>query len=300
MSTPQPLLDVVVTTAADSGYFEMFKGMLSSLRSFDEGRNLDIRAFDLGLEPDQRQWLENAGVTFAKPQWHLGLRDGIMPYWHLAEIVRPFVRDYFPGYKHYMWLDPDLWIQDGSVIERLIEGSKRRGAAIAHEADRAYKFQPWHFGWCLKHRMLGLGPWHGSLLMIKPALNCGVYCIAADAPHWQAWATRLQRAVKRTNRVAPHSQFTFNQIVYGDKLPTEILDSSDNWICDRAPPVWNEDKQIYCKPYAPYKPISLLHLAGPAKTRSYTIKTLSGSELDDISLHYQEPLQPAVANANFS
>ena len=88
--------DVVITTAADSGYFEMFRGMLQSLRNFDTGRKLDVCAFDLGLEAEERAWLERAGVTFAQPEWHLGLRDGMMPHWHLAEIVRPFVRDYFP------------------------------------------------------------------------------------------------------------------------------------------------------------------------------------------------------------
>lgn len=286
---------VVVTTAADSGYFEMFQGMLHSLRSFDIGRTLDIRAFDLGLKPEERAWLEAEGVVFAKPKWHLGLRDGMMPYWHLAEIVRPFVRDYFPGYRHYMWLDPDLWLQDGSVIERLIAGSEDVGAAIAHEHDPAYRFQGWHFGWCLKHRILGLGLWHGSLLMIKQALNCGVYCINADAPHWEAWARRLSPAVHRTHRVAPHSQFTFNQIVHCDKLPTRILDSADNWICDRALPVWNDQRQVYCKPYAPYDPISLLHLAGPAKSKRYTIKALSGAERHNVSLRYPKPTELAAA-----
>lgn len=279
---------VVVTTAADSGYFEMFKGMIHSLRSFPSGVDLDIRAFDLGLKDNEREWLEDKGVVFAEPQWHMGLKDGMMPYWHLAEIVRPYVREYFPDYDHYMWLDPDLWLQDGDVIDRLITGSQEYGAAIAHEADKSYKLQAWHIGWNLKHKILGLGLKDGLTLMIKPQLNCGVYCVAADAPHWEAWATRLKSAVDATCRVAPHSQFTFNQIYYCDKLPMQILDSADNWICDRAPPVWDDEKHCYCKPYAPFKPLSLLHLAGPAKKRSYDIKTTSGGELPDVSLQYRQ------------
>lgn len=277
---------IVVTTTADSEYFNVFQGMLHSLRSFESGRNLDIRAFDLGLKPDERAWLECAGVVFAEPEWHFGLREGMMPHFHIAEVVRPFVRDYFPGYQHYMWLDPDLWLQDGAVLERLIEGSETLGAAIAHEADPVYKFQAWLFGWCLKHRVHGLGIKDGLHLMVKPALSCGVYCIAADAPHWQAWIDRLKPAIERTNRVAPHSQFTFNQMVHVDRLPTRILDSADNWICDRAPPVWDDARQVYCKPYAPYEPLSLLHLAGPAKTERYTIRTVSGGERCDVSLRY--------------
>lgn len=286
MSKPSNSKRVVVTTAADSGYFDMFQGMIHSLRTFKSGMDLDIRAFDLGLKDHERSWLENEGVVFADPQWHMGLKDGMMPYWHLAEIVRPYVRDYFPGYQHYMWLDPDLWLQDGGVIDRLIAGSEDVGAAIAHEADKSYKLQAWHIGWNLKHKILGLGVKDGLTLMIKPQLNCGVYCVAADAPHWEAWAARLKSAVDATGRVAPHSQFTFNQIYYCDKLPMRILDSADNWICDRAPPVWDDEKMVYCKPYAPYQPLSLLHLAGPAKSRSYTIKTTSGTERQDVSLKY--------------
>jgi hypothetical protein len=135
----------------------------------------------------------------------------------------------------------------------------------------------------------------GLTLMIKPQLNCGVYCMAADAPHWEAWAGRLKRAVDATGRVAPHSQFTFNEIHYCDQLPMKILDSADNWICDRAPPVWDDERQLYCKPYAPYLPLSLLHLAGPAKSRRYTIKTTSGRERPEVSLRYPKVEDIAVA-----
>lgn len=286
---------VVVTTAADSGYYDMFQGMIHSLRSFDSGQDLDICCFDLGLKKDERAWLENEGVVFAQPKWHMGITDGMMPYWHMAEVVRPYVRDYFPGYDHYMWLDPDLWLQDGGVIDRLVAGSADVGAAIAHESDSAYVFQPWLVGWNLKHKILGLGIKDGLTLMVKQHLNCGVYCMAADAPHWDAWESLLQKAVSATSRVAPHSQFTFNQMYHCNKLPMRILDSADNWICDRAPPVWDDEKLLYCKPYAPFEPLSLLHLAGPAKRRCYTIKTTSGKERQDVSLKYTIPTDAAAA-----
>ncbi len=286
---------VVITTAADSGYFDMFQGMIHSIRSFDSGRDLDICCFNLGFKDEERAWLEKEGVILADPQWHMGLTDGVMPYWHLAEIVRPYVRDYFPGYDHYMWLDPDLWLQNGGVLDRLVDGSREVGCAIAHESDRAYKFQPWLFGWNLKHKILGLGVKDGLTLMVKQYLNCGVYCVAADAPHWDMWIALLKKAVDATNRVAPHSQFTFNQMYHCKKLPMRILDAGDNWICDRAPPVWDEETKLYCKPYAPFEPLALLHLAGPAKRRNYTIKTTTGQSREDVSLRYALPNNVAAA-----
>lgn len=293
MSTSSNRENAIVVTAADSGYFEMFQGMIHSLRRFESGRDLPIAVFDTGFEAEQRQWLEQAGVIIAQPKWYFGVVDGAAPHWHLAEVVRPYVRSYFPGYDHYMWLDPDLWLQDGAVIDRLIDGSKRDGAAIAHEADPAYKFQSWLVGWNLKHKILGLGLWHGLLLMIKPALNCGVYCFAADAPHWELWERRLQRAIDRRGEVAPYTQFTFNELVYVDRPPTTILDAADNWICDRAPPVWNDELQLYCKPYAPYQPVSILHLAGPAKRRCYDIQSISGDHRPAISLRYPHMAEAA-------
>ena len=266
----------VIVTAADSGYFDLLSGMIHSVRRFDDWRDVTIAVFDVGFSPEHRSALEQDGIRLIEPSWHFGLSDQTAKSYERAALVRFFIHDYLPGYDYSLWLDPDLWLQDSGVLERMLDGADKTGAAIAHESDRLYSFQGWLWAWNLKHKIVGSGLRNGLILMAKPSYNLGLYCLRANAPHWQPWRQRFETALKRTQRVTPYEQFAFNEVIHIDKIPTVQLASSDNWICDRRPPVWDTDTGLFCRPEAPYPPLSVLHLAGPAKNRDYEIEQKGG------------------------
>jgi hypothetical protein len=270
------LKKAVIVTAADGGYFDLLNGMIQSVRRFDDWRDVAIVVFDVGFSPEQREALEKDGVRLIEPKWHFGLSDDVAKSYERAALVRFFIHDYLPEFDYSLWLDPDLWLQDSGVLERMLDGADKTGAAIAHESDRLYHFQGWLWAWNLKHKIVGSGLKNGLILMAKPSYNLGLYCLKADAPHWQPWRQRFERALKRTQRVTPYEQFAFNEVIHVDKIPTVELASSDNWICDRCPPVWDDEAGLFCRPEAPYPPLSILHLAGPAKSRTYEIALKSG------------------------
>jgi hypothetical protein len=271
--------DVVIFAAADSGYTGLLTEMLASLRRFERWADTDVRVYDLGFDDADRSALAALGAQTVVPDWHFGLRDGQHPTYLKAMAARPFLRDYAPGYRRYIWLDADTWVQDPRALDHLVDGAQRSGFAIAHENDRGYRFQAWLFAWTAKHFLWGYGPLRGAWLISRPHLNNGVFCLAADAPHWDLWRGRYAAALARTGRVAPHDQFALNEIVYRDRPAVTILDSADNWICDRGPPLWDEQGRRFCKPYPPYEPLAILHLAGPAKRETYELRTLQGGSL---------------------
>ena len=160
----------------------------------------------------------------------------------------------------------------------LVDGARSEGMAIAHENERAYRFQRFLFLWTAKHFVLGYGPLRGLWLLTRPHLNAGMFAIRAGAPHWQAWARRYDAAIKRTGKITPHDQFALNQAIYQDRLPTRLLDAGANWICDRGVPMWNDEAGAFCRPYGPHRTISALHLAGPGKRTAYRIKRTGGGE----------------------
>lgn len=270
------LSKAVIVTAADSGYFDLLNGMIRSVRCFEDWRDVTIAVFDVGFSPEHRSALEQDGIRLIEPDWHFGLSDQTAKSYERAALVRFFIHDYLPGYDYSLWLDPDLWLQDSGVLERMLDGTDKTGAAIAHESDRLYRFQGWLWAWNLKHKIVGSGLRNGLTLMAQPSYNLGLYCLRADAPHWQPWRQRFETALKRTQRVTPYEQFAFNEVIHIDKIPTVQLASSDNWICDRRPPVWDADAGLFCRPEAPYAPLSVLHLAGPAKSRAYEIEQKGG------------------------
>lgn len=275
----------VIVTAADGGYFDLLNGMIQSVRRFDDWRDVAIVVFDVGFLPEQRTALEKDGIRLIEPKWHFGLSDDVAKSYERAALVRFFIHDYLPEYEYSLWLDPDLWLQDSDVLERMLDGADKTGAAIAHESDRLYRFQGWLWAWNLKHKIVGSGLKNGLILMAKPSYNLGLYCLKVDAPHWEPWRQRFERALGRTMRVTPYEQFAFNEVIHVDKIPTVELASSDNWICDRCPPVWDDQASRFCRPEAPYPPLSILHLAGPAKNRTYEI-ALKGGGVRTMSLRY--------------
>lgn len=278
--------NAVIVTAADSGYFDLLDGMIRSVRRFDDWRQVPIAVFDVGLSPEHRSLLERQGVDVVEPRWHFGLSEDSAKSYERAALVRFFIHDYLPGYDYSIWLDPDLWLQDSGVLERMLDGAQKTGAAIAHESDRLYAFQGWLWAWNLKHKLVGSGVRNGLVLMMRTSYNLGLYCLAADAPHWEPWRRRFETALKKTGRVTPYEQFAFNEIIHVDRIPTVELESRDNWICDRCPPVWNDQTGQFCRPEAPYSPLSVLHLAGPAKHRTYEIQQISGGRRT-MSLRYR-------------
>ncbi len=266
----------VIVTAADSGYFDLLIGMIKSVRQFEECRRIPIAVFDVGFEPEHRERLQQSNVAVIDPNWHFERSETTSKRYERAALVRFFINDYLPGYDYSLWLDPDLWLQDQAVIKRMIDGAHETGAAIAHESDELYRFQPWLWAWNLKHKIRGSGFWSGTVLMVRPSYNLGLYCLAAKAPHWERWRARFEAALQRTDRVTPYEQFSFNEVIHIDKVPTTRLESTDNWICDRCPPIWNEQTKLFCRPGEPHRPLSILHLAGPAKTRTYEIEQTAG------------------------
>jgi hypothetical protein len=57
-------------------------------------------------------------------------------------LARPFLREYFPEFEIYVWIDADAWLQDWYAVELFCEGAcRRRGMAIVPEIDRGSQRQ---------------------------------------------------------------------------------------------------------------------------------------------------------------
>jgi hypothetical protein len=198
----------------------------------------------------------------------------------MGYMARPFIRDVFPGYDIYVWLDADTWLQDRIAFNHLVDQASARQAAVVRQNERAYRFWLWQMAWINKHYIKGYNLWPGLYLAMRPMINNGVFAIHADAPHWERWRHYYQYALDRTKTPAPHDQFSLNAAVYLDHLSTSFLPATANWICDLATPMWNDEHRKLCVPYPPYEPISIVHLAGPAKTRLFQIKRVNGGTIE--------------------
>jgi hypothetical protein len=290
---------VMVVTASDSKFLPFLEGMLRSLDGVLKRPTVRLACFDIGLDAADRASLEARNVVIAKPRAHLGADAAKADPSLLSFLARPFLPEYFPGFDVYVWIDSDVWLQDETVFDTYVQGAMQCGMAITHERTNAYRFQPRLLGWTTKHFLLGYGAASAAFLLMKAHVNAGFFAIAAQAPHWAAWAACYAAAIRRTGALVPHDQFALNQALYGaaarQSLPARVLPPRFNWICDRGIPMWNDDAGAFCEPRAPYAAIGALHLAGPAKRSIYTIRRTGGGSFSTCIVQGASPDRTAAS-----
>src|SRR5205823_12629455 len=129
---------LLIASGADREYFPLLRDTVMSIRA--QRRDVALGILDLGLDQEQSEWLSRRVEHVVQPAWDLDFPGRA----HTADtfkaqVARPFLRRYFPGYEVYLWIDADAWLQDGRVIDLYVSAAGRDRLAITPEIDRAYK-----------------------------------------------------------------------------------------------------------------------------------------------------------------
>ncbi|HYM71711.1 MAG TPA: hypothetical protein VET89_01930 [Stellaceae bacterium] len=286
-----PLTDLIIVSAADSGYFPLLHDAVSSVRALN--RDVPVGVLDLGLAPDQLAWLGNQAVQIVRPGWDVDFpgRER-MPETFKAQVARPFLPRHFPGYEMYFWLDADAWLQEWRAVELYCAAAGSGKLAIALELDRAYKrhykrpkLLGMNLAWKTYREAFG---WRvADRLGRNPTANCGVFALHRTAPHWAAWARVMTRVLHRT-RFFFVEQIALNYAIFGDGLPANFLPAYCNWAVGDALPAFDAARRLFVEPHAPHETIGVVHLAGPdQKTGVFRLDCLDGGTVET-SLRYGE------------
>jgi hypothetical protein len=295
---------LLIVSAADRAYFPLLADMVESVLA--HGRKAVLGILDVGLLPEQRAWLEARAAHIVRPGWDIDFpgRERT-PQARQAQFARPFLPRHFPGYETYLWVDADAWVQDWRAIELYVAAAGHDKLAITPEIDRAYKRhykRPKLFGRTLawKNYREAFGWRAADRLGRNPIVNCGVFALNRDAPHWAAWARVMTRVAQRT-RFFYIEQTALNYVIFAERLPVDFLPAYCNWMPGDAAPAFDAARGVFVEPYAPHEVIGIMHLAGPVqKTHVFRLNRLDGGAVET-SLRYGESRAlcgrvPAVQN----
>ena len=282
---------LVLVSGADRFYFPLLRDTVQSILAQRPAATIGI--LDFGLDADQREWLGARVRHLVRPGWDFAFpKQQRTPETLKAQLARPFLRRHFPGYETYLWIDADAWVQDWRAIELYVAAAGTDKLAITPEIDRAYKRhykRPKLFGWTLawKNYRTAFGWRVADRLGRNPMLNCGVFALHHEAPHWDAWIRVMTRIAQRT-RFFFIEQTALNYVIFAEDLPVNLLPAYCNWMPGDAAPAFDPVRGLFVEPYAPHEPIGVMHLAGAdQKTHIFRIHTLDGGTVET-SLRYSE------------
>ena len=265
--------DRAIVSLADSKYFELLNELIDSVLSFKESESVSICILDAGLEPDQIKILENKVYKIVKAKWDIEVPEYKIQgrEWLKSQVSRAFLPDYFPGFKKYLWIDADAWVNDWSAVELYFKGSNNQTLSISSSADRAYGRvlrADWIFSNIAfirsqnyKHaKSSGFSNQISRTVALMPHLNIGVFCLENNAPHWLVWQKNLRVALKK-GRIFGSEQVAMNISIYHENLKVEILPAYCNWYAlDKLK--YDQNNKTFVENYLPNHKIGIIHLAG--------------------------------------
>lgn len=129
----------VIVTASDEKYFPLLQDLVLSFNQNISNSDTDFCVLDLGLTPTQLEWLSGRIHKVRAADWDFDF-DFLesTPSRFKGFTVKSFLPRYFPGYRHYIWIDADAWIQSAEAIDLLIAGASTGAMAVVPELDRSY------------------------------------------------------------------------------------------------------------------------------------------------------------------
>lgn len=267
---------IAIVSGGDANYFDLLIEQAASIRSLDPKNNLDITYLDGGgFTEDHIKQLNKYGVKLLDPGWpneavkrKAGSKDFLK-----INLAKPCLNKYFPDHDIIIWIDGDAWLQTLEAIELATLVARKGKLAVVSQNTR-FREQRFHFrkklfGWvelrtifhknAKRARLESKHIWNLANMAV---LNAGFYALRQDAPHWDVWTKWRDKAIKH-GRSFTSDQLSLALTVYEDNLPFETLPEYCNYM---GP--WRMDEQKnYVEIHAPYRKVSVVHMAGLEEER---------------------------------
>ena len=262
-----------IVSLADSNYFDLLNELVDSILKFPEGKEVDICILDAGLLDEQKKALSNKVKEIKKAEWDIevpGYKVG-QKEWLKSQVSRAFLPKYFPGYKKYLWIDCDAWVQDWSSVELYFKACESGKLGITQTMGPGYRIMSkvkWLFGKVaviksqnFKHAISSkIGTENARKLAFAPHINIGVFSLEENSPCWKNWQKNLTKTLS-SGKIFGSEGLAINMSVYIDEIETEFLPLNCNWIASNLLPRYDEQKQYFVEPFLPNTKIGIMHLA---------------------------------------
>ena len=263
----------VIVSLADANYFPLLEELISSIKRFDESRNVAICILDAGLTQEQKEKLSSKVDEIKSAEWDIDVPEYKVKdkEWLKSQVSRAFLPKYFPKYEKYLWIDCDAWVNDWNCVELYFKACNDGKLGITQTIGPGYKITSkvnWLVGKIaiiksqnFKHAVKSkIGYDKARKLAFAPHINIGVFSLEKNSKGWSSWQNNLSKTLKAGN-IFGSEGLAINMSVYIDNLETEFLPLNCNWITSNLLPKFNQTTNTFVEPYLPNYKIGIMHLA---------------------------------------
>ena len=262
-----------IVTLADSNYFDLLLELISSIKRFEQSKNVSICVLDAGLKDDQIQNLNNKVEIIKKANWDIEVSKFkvLGKEWLKSQVSRAFLPDYFPDFEKYLWIDCDAWVNTWECVDLYFKACENGKIGITQTIGAGYKVLS-RVKWILgslaviksqnyKHaKKSGFSETIARKIAFAPHLNIGVFSLEKDSKCWKIWQGNLKKTLK-TGSIFGSEGLAMNISVYVDDIKAEFLPLSCNWIASNVLPKYDQESKSFVEPYLPNQKIGIMHLA---------------------------------------
>ena len=292
-----------IVSLADSNYFDLLNELVDSILKFPEGKEVDICILDAGLSEEQKKILSNKVKEIKKAEWDIevpGYKVG-QKEWLKSQVSRAFLPKYFPGYKKYLWIDCDAWVQDWYSIELYFKACESGKLGITQTMGPGYRIMSkvkWLFGKLaivksqnFKHALSSnIDISKSRKLAFAPHINIGVFSLQKNSPCWEVWQKNLRQTLK-SGKIFGSEGLAINLSVYIDEVDTEFLPLNCNWIASNLLPKYDSIQKSFVEPYLPNNKIGIMHLAAGIWKDNIDMRLDKNVKIDIYNLEDQKELK---------
>ena len=263
----------VIVTGCDKKYYPFLKNLVNSLINSNSLEICDLCILDVENESQYLSEIEDKITKKKKANYNLNIFFKDRQDWFKLLTERPFMKDYFPGYEKYIWMDADTEVLSSDGIVNLINACEDKELASAPEISESYVFKNSKFGikkifksfykisgWSFKNYKKYFSNRIGEELFFKPLFNNGIFSLKAESKIWDLWKFEYQNALNKakTSYGIKTDQLSLNKVIYENFEKVSILDSTNNWLVSRSEKIIKINKDFYT-PSFPNRKINIIH-----------------------------------------
>ena len=284
---------IALVTGSDRNYSPFLKNLIFSLQKSKSLEIADLCVLDVENDSDYLNEFKNIISNKKKVKFSLDLSFSEKKNWFKLLTERPFIKDHFPGYEKYIWLDADTYVLHKDLIINLDHSTNLKDISLVPELNESYVFKNKKFGikkkffslykisgWSFKNYKKYFNTELAEELLFRPLFNNGVFCIKSNSKIWDLWKKNYQDALKKakTSYGIKTDQLSLNKVLYENFKIVSILDSTNNWIIEKSEPLfYDENKNLFYTPSFPRRKINLLHFTNMKIDENFKCNNLLGN-----------------------